>query len=246
MNDVDKSGIREIYIAGPMRGIPYFNFPAFDAACRYLAFLYPLAKIVSPADMDREAGFNAMDLPATWDWNELPAGFALADAVQRDLAAVMRADAIYLLHGYRQSSGAMAELAVANWMNKAVWYENVTSFPLHPNTPAPAPAEAKPVVEASPLPQDAAARKRIPLYRGLVRYFPDALAEVAKVSFEGNEQHHPGTELHWDKSKSTDEPDALLRHLWEGEHDMKARAQVAWRALAWLQRGLDRRRQDEQ
>lgn len=87
------------------------------------------------------------------------------------------------------------------------------------------------------LPQDAAERKRIPLYRGLVCYFPDALAAVARVSFDGNEQHHPGTPLHWDRSKSTDEEDALLRHLFEGEW-----AQVAWRALAKLQKHIEETR----
>lgn len=87
---------------------------------------------------------------------------------------------------------------------------------------------------ATILPFDAAARKTFPLYSGCLAYFPDALAVVAHVSFMGNEQHHPGTELHWDKSKSADEPDALLRHLSEQEWDA-----AAWRALAHLQRKLD-------
>lgn len=83
-------------------------------------------------------------------------------------------------------------------------------------------------------PEDAQERKKYPMYRGLLCYFPDALAAVARVSFDGNQQHHPGTPLHWDKSKSTDEEDALLRHLIEGEYD-----KVAWRALAALQRKCD-------
>jgi hypothetical protein len=65
-------------------------------------------------------------------------------------------------------------------------------------------------------------------------YFPDALICVSRVSFIGNEQHHPGTALHWDKSKSSDEPDALLRHMLDQEWDV-----VAWRALANLQRKID-------
>lgn len=87
---------------------------------------------------------------------------------------------------------------------------------------------------ATVLPQDAAERKKFPMYSGLLAYFPDALAIVARVSRDGNEQHHPGTPLHWDKSKSSDEPDALLRHVAEGEWD-----KAAWRALANLQRQLD-------
>jgi len=88
------------------------------------------------------------------------------------------------------------------------------------------------------LPEDAAARKTYPLYRGLFRYFPRALCAVAHVSYIGNRQHHPYEPLHWDKAKSTDEPDAILRHVIEGETDLQARAQAAWRALAWLERGL--------
>jgi len=96
-----------------------------------------------------------------------------------------------------------------------------------------------------PLPKDSAERKRIPLFTGCFAYFPDALAAVAKVSFEGNEQHHPGTPLHWDKNKSTDEPDAMMRHAIEGKDDLYARAQCAWRALAWLQRGIDKENEND-
>ena len=58
---------------------------------------------------------------------------------------------------------------------------------------------------------------------------------MAHVSFVGNEQHHPGTPLHWDKSKSGDEEDALIRHVVEGDWD-----KVAWRALANLERRLSK------
>lgn len=90
-------------------------------------------------------------------------------------------------------------------------------------------------------------RKQRPLYTGLFKYFPDALLEVAYCSWVGNEQHHPGAPLHWDRNKSTDEPDALLRHLLEaGTRDtdgVRHSSKVAWRALALLQRELDAERQ---
>jgi hypothetical protein len=93
------------------------------------------------------------------------------------------------------------------------------------------------------LPNDAAERKALPIASGVLAYFPDALAEVARVSRIGNEQHHPGSPLHWDKSKSTDEADALVRHLLDrGTFDTdgtRHSAKVAWRALALLQRELD-------
>lgn len=89
------------------------------------------------------------------------------------------------------------------------------------------------------LPTEADARKRIPLFTGVVAYFPRALAEVAKVSLKGNEQHHAGEPLHWDKSKSTDHLDSQLRHMVDSldpNHDrIEVLAQAAWRALAELE-----------
>jgi hypothetical protein len=86
-------------------------------------------------------------------------------------------------------------------------------------------------------------RKQRPVYSGVLRYFPDAIAEVAKCSWVGNEQHHPGEPLHWDRSKSQDEPDALVRHLIQaGTFDtdgVRHTAKVAWRALAMLQKELE-------
>jgi hypothetical protein len=86
-------------------------------------------------------------------------------------------------------------------------------------------------------------RKQRPITRGLLDYFPEACLEVANCSYVGNEQHHQGAPLHWDKSKSTDESDALVRHLLErGTLDsdgVRHSAKVAWRAMAMLQRELD-------
>lgn len=84
------------------------------------------------------------------------------------------------------------------------------------------------------LPVDAQERKSIPIYRGFVKYFPDAIVEVTKLSCKGNTQHHPDKDLHWDKTKSTDELDALMRHMIEEDW-----AAVAWRAMANLQRECD-------
>jgi hypothetical protein len=93
------------------------------------------------------------------------------------------------------------------------------------------------------LPTDAAARKAVPLFSGVLAYFPDALAEVARLSAKGNEQHNPGEPLFWDRSKSGDEADALVRHLLEhGSVDtdgIRHSAKVAWRALALLQKELE-------
>ncbi len=83
------------------------------------------------------------------------------------------------------------------------------------------------------LPDNPEARKAIPIFSGFVKYFPNAIAAVAKHSFIGQQQHHPDKPLHWDKSKSQDELDALMRHIIE--EDWEA---VAWRAMANLERKL--------
>ena len=98
--------------------------------------------------------------------------------------------------------------------------------------------------EHSPLlPTSAAERKKVPLWSGLMQYFPDALVAVAKLSYIGNEQHNPGQPLHWAREKSTDQEDTLLRHLLErGTADTDGvphSAKVAWRALAMLQLELE-------
>lgn len=94
---------------------------------------------------------------------------------------------------------------------------------------------------------DAKARKALPLCTGVLDYFPDALLAVAEVSRVGNEQHNPGEPLHWDKSKSTDEADALLRHLIDrsgkDSDGVRHAAKVAWRALALLQREIEAERE---
>lgn len=89
-------------------------------------------------------------------------------------------------------------------------------------------------------------RKQRPVFSGVLQYFPDAILEVANTSWQGNEQHHPGTPLHWDRSKSTDELDALTRHLIQaGTIDtdgVRHSAKVAWRALANLQKEIENER----
>lgn len=86
-------------------------------------------------------------------------------------------------------------------------------------------------------------RKDTPVFSGVLMYFPLAIAEVARTSKAGNDQHNPNKPLHWDRSKSGDELDALTRHLMEaGTIDtdgIRHSAKVAWRALANLQKELE-------
>ena len=93
------------------------------------------------------------------------------------------------------------------------------------------------------LPEDAKERKSIPICTGVLDYFPLALAEVAKTSKAGNDQHNPGQPLHWAKEKSTYHADCIIRHLIDrGTVDtdgIRHSAKVAWRSLALLQMEME-------
>lgn len=102
------------------------------------------------------------------------------------------------------------------------------------------------------LPTDAKERKNIPVYSGFIMYFPDAIAEVAKLSKEGSDQHTPGAPVHWDRSKSGDEMDALCRHMLDGARELQLlderiehQRAVAWRAMAQLQKLCEERFENE-
>ena len=86
-------------------------------------------------------------------------------------------------------------------------------------------------------------RKNTPITTGVLDYFPRAMAEVARVSKAGNDQHNPGEPLHWSKGKSTDHADCIARHLIErGRCDTdgtRHSAKLAWRALALLETELE-------
>jgi len=97
------------------------------------------------------------------------------------------------------------------------------------------------VVEPVEVTSKAQQRKSMPVYSGVLKYFPDALKEVSRASKIGNDQHHPDKPLHWDKSVSFDNEDALVRHLIDhsknpvDDDGILHLTKVAWRALASLQ-----------
>jgi len=96
------------------------------------------------------------------------------------------------------------------------------------------------------LPTEAKERKGVPVYSGFVKYFPRAIIAVARLSQIGNDQHNPGKPLFWDRSKSQDEEDALMRHLLDDTlgrpidtDGMLHATKVAWRAMARLEKMLE-------
>lgn len=100
-----------------------------------------------------------------------------------------------------------------------------------------------PAPQAMLLSTDAAERKAMPITTGVLDYFPLAIAEVAKCSKAGNDQHNPGQPLHWEKSKSTDHADCIARHLIDrasfDTDGIRHAAKLAWRSLALLQTLLE-------
>jgi len=103
--------MKTIYLAGPMRGIEQYNFPAFLAAEEALAADW---RVLNPARHDLEEGFD----PSTPFEQVDPAFIRKFQAW--DVAAVMEADAIALLPGWSESLGATAEHALARWMGKEI------------------------------------------------------------------------------------------------------------------------------
>jgi hypothetical protein len=99
-----------IYIAGPMRHKPAFNFPAFAEARTALARTGH--HVFSPADRDLANGFDPAGMTGDEDLAKL--GFDLRAALALDSAWICaNAEAIALLPGWETSSGARAELALA-------------------------------------------------------------------------------------------------------------------------------------
>jgi len=90
------------------------------------------------------------------------------------------------------------------------------------------------------------ARKETPVWGGVLNYFPDAVAAVARVSFKGNEKHNKGEPLHWARDKSTDQEDCIVRHMlnpYELDEDGELHiVHVAWRALAAAQLALEKQK----
>jgi len=111
----EKDQPMKVYIAGPMRGIPNFNFPAFNIAASNLRWAG--YTVFSPAERDNQHHGTDISAGNTTGDEDLAAkqhGFNLREALAADLEWICReADAIALLPGWEKSKGATAERAVA-------------------------------------------------------------------------------------------------------------------------------------
>lgn len=187
-----------VYILGPMRGIPHYNFPAFDAMRDRLEM--NLFDVVSPADLDRQAGCpDPLTMPANTDWSVYPEGTDLVEVVERDVSAILTCDAYVALAGWENSTGAKAEKGVLDWKGaqRIVWNSETKLFndwrepvKIHPDwKTAPYPASLD-----NMNPKDKLGMKKPPLHlipASALVYLSRVMALGAKKYGPGNWRQHP-------------------------------------------------------
>lgn len=116
--------MKNIYLSGPMRGIPSSNFKAFDYAARKLR--EEGFEVFSPADNDRKIMAWSQDFIPTDA--EIDAAAAAGKLTARicfgdDTRYICEmADTIAILPGSEKSTGVAAELALAKTLDLNILY----------------------------------------------------------------------------------------------------------------------------
>jgi len=112
----------QIYLAGPMRHIKDFNFPAFFEAADKLREQGHI--VFNPAEKDvKKYGEKILKSPSGSIKTIEKRGFSLRDALALDLAWICKkADGVAMLPGWRNSKGATAEHATAQALGLEIIY----------------------------------------------------------------------------------------------------------------------------
>jgi len=102
-----------LYIAGPMSGIPHFNFPAFEEAATQLRIRDWC--VTSPAELDSPASKAAAERSVTGNPDEYADGDTWGDLLARDVKMIADGgiEGIAVLPGWEKSRGARLETFVA-------------------------------------------------------------------------------------------------------------------------------------
>lgn len=243
----------KIYLAGPMRGYPDFNFPAFDEAAKRGRALGH--EIVSPAEMDRSIGFNEKGKDGKVNDKghsaEITPDF-MRGCIWRDVDAIVGAagkpgvDAVAMLPGWEKSRGAKGEKGLAEWLGLDV-LDATTFGPLGAPFLKPAPwaaAAAAPIKNGDFIVKDSG--KRESFETGAVRdsgegkgYFHCipliAIEALAKLYQAGAQKYGRDN---WKKGIPLSRfIDSMARHLFklsEGWTDEDHGAAVMWNAAGFL------------
>lgn len=109
----------KVYVAGPMRGIPECNFPAFDAA--QLDWEAEGWQVFSPARCARSMGYH----PDHGDYRLQAGREQLKHVMALDVCCIHASDAVAVLPGWEGSVGATVEVALAQFLHLTV-YDAVT------------------------------------------------------------------------------------------------------------------------
>jgi hypothetical protein len=117
--------VRRIYLAGPMSGKPYFNFPAFMEAARKLRLEGSIVFNPAQQDIDRHGVDVSADNPTGDSSVGVAAmvGLNIRQCLKDDLSWICEnATHIALLPGWEQSKGARAEHATAQALGLSFIY----------------------------------------------------------------------------------------------------------------------------
>lgn len=92
----------KLYLAGPMSGLPDFNYPEFRRWKRSLEKVG--YRVTSPADLGMES--------SGYTWN---------DCMRSAITKMLECDAISLLDGWENSKGAKIELEIAKKLSMPIY-----------------------------------------------------------------------------------------------------------------------------
>lgn len=232
----------KLYVAGPMRGLPLYNFPLFDDATAHLRSLN--YEVINPAEIDRELGFD----PETGTDEDFEKLGGIEAAMSRDFAAILDCDGIALLPGWERSTGARAEVFIAQTTGRRVFkFIPHLLSPLLPLTDTGVTLPAAPADDGEVRITSATGGQKGKKLAQVSSLDPVALRTVAEVSGFGATKYAPHNFLKgyaWSLSF-----DACLRHLmafWEGENTdeesgLPHLGHAAWHCMAlisFLQRDI--------
>jgi hypothetical protein len=124
-----------IYLAGPMSGIPYMNFPAFKFHRERLRAWGH--EVFCPAENDINkygvdfSGEAPDGSPAQLAALQRKYGLNIRSVLKDDLVFICdHAEAVYFMKGWENSVGAGAEFATAKAVRAKFFYEGASEFEL--------------------------------------------------------------------------------------------------------------------